>query len=284
MCVFCVCVCWLGSPLPYPTPHAHPIRACSPLSPPQALVTAHSLGFWSVWLYMGEWKQEALDFGARRAGGGQGEWHVERERRVAREMGAGSARGAGSRTITSDHQPLRSSGLLRIPDQNTCTSRRPRVNNLMGGVSFIGGLALWLTSLEAPRRAAYSLFYAAHHVRGAGARMPCLPRLSACLPGLPACLPACLPGGPACLPACFACLPALPCLPARRGGTPNPLHALPSPCPLPPARPASGCLWRPASCTTRTSCGGRAGPPPSPAVAGPSPAPCRARRPPFPKK
>jgi hypothetical protein len=33
-----------------------------------ALVTAHSLGFWGVWLAMGEWRAEALDFGARWAG------------------------------------------------------------------------------------------------------------------------------------------------------------------------------------------------------------------------
>jgi hypothetical protein len=34
----------------------------------------------------------------------------------------------------------------------------------MGGVSFISGLALWMTSLDAARRSSYSLFYAVHHV------------------------------------------------------------------------------------------------------------------------
>ncbi|GBF98331.1 ferric reductase [Raphidocelis subcapitata] len=68
-----------------------------------ALVTAHSLGFWGVWLALGEWRGQALDFGAR-------------------------------------------------------------VNNLMGAVSFLSGLALWTTSFEAVRRASYGLFYAAHHI------------------------------------------------------------------------------------------------------------------------
>lgn len=34
----------------------------------------------------------------------------------------------------------------------------------MGGLSFLFGLALWVTSLEAARRRAYSLFYAVHHI------------------------------------------------------------------------------------------------------------------------
>jgi hypothetical protein len=29
------------------------------------LVTAHSIGFWGVWLLLGQWMKEALDFGAR---------------------------------------------------------------------------------------------------------------------------------------------------------------------------------------------------------------------------
>lgn len=34
----------------------------------------------------------------------------------------------------------------------------------MGGASFVSGLALWLTSLDAPRRGFYAVFYAVHHV------------------------------------------------------------------------------------------------------------------------
>jgi hypothetical protein len=36
-----------------------------PRTAPQVLVTAHSLGFWGVWLALGTWKDEALSFGAR---------------------------------------------------------------------------------------------------------------------------------------------------------------------------------------------------------------------------
>jgi hypothetical protein len=68
-----------------------------------ALASAHSIGFWGVWLARGMWLKEAL------------------------------ARGS-------------------------------RVNNLAGGLSFLGGLALWLTSVEWARRANYGLFIAAHHL------------------------------------------------------------------------------------------------------------------------
>jgi hypothetical protein len=39
-----------------------------------------------------------------------------------------------------------------------------RINNLMGGLSFLAGLALWLSSLELPKRANYDLFYKLHHI------------------------------------------------------------------------------------------------------------------------
>lgn len=39
-----------------------------------------------------------------------------------------------------------------------------RVNNLLGGVSFLCGLALWLTSLNAVKRRSYDLFYKVHHL------------------------------------------------------------------------------------------------------------------------
>jgi hypothetical protein len=34
----------------------------------------------------------------------------------------------------------------------------------MGGVSFLSGVALWLTSLDGARRGGYALFYGMHHV------------------------------------------------------------------------------------------------------------------------
>lgn len=34
----------------------------------------------------------------------------------------------------------------------------------MGGLSFLCGLALWLTSLEAVRRSRYALFYTVHQI------------------------------------------------------------------------------------------------------------------------
>lgn len=37
-------------------------------------------------------------------------------------------------------------------------------NNLLGSVAFVFGLALWLTSLEAVRRANYAVFKTVHHV------------------------------------------------------------------------------------------------------------------------
>lgn len=37
-------------------------------------------------------------------------------------------------------------------------------NSLAGGVSFLGGLALWLSSLEIARRANYEVFYKLHHI------------------------------------------------------------------------------------------------------------------------
>jgi hypothetical protein len=43
-------------------------------------------------------------------------------------------------------------------------SRGSRVNNLAGGASFLGGLALWVTSLERARRGNYPLFIATHHL------------------------------------------------------------------------------------------------------------------------
>jgi hypothetical protein len=67
------------------------------------LASAHSIGFWGVWVARGMWLKEAFAQGAR-------------------------------------------------------------VNNLAGGLSFLGGLALWLTSVEWARRANYALFIAAHHV------------------------------------------------------------------------------------------------------------------------
>ena len=67
-----------------------------------AIASAHSLGFWGVWLARGQWTAEAFSQGAR-------------------------------------------------------------VNNLAGGLSFLGGLALWLTSLERARRTRYGLFIATHH-------------------------------------------------------------------------------------------------------------------------
>jgi hypothetical protein len=67
------------------------------------MVTAHSLGFWGVWLYQGLWVKEAFDQGAR-------------------------------------------------------------INNLAGGISFLSGLALWLSSLEVARRASYETFYKLHHI------------------------------------------------------------------------------------------------------------------------
>eukprot|EP00879_Flechtneria_rotunda_P005830 GHRR01006134.1.p1 GENE.GHRR01006134.1~~GHRR01006134.1.p1 ORF type:complete len:902 (+),score=349.32 GHRR01006134.1:184-2889(+) len=67
------------------------------------IVTAHSIGFWGVWLFQGKWLKEALQQG-------------------------------------------------------------DRVNNLAGGVSFIGGLTLWLSSLEVARRASYEVFYKLHHL------------------------------------------------------------------------------------------------------------------------
>jgi hypothetical protein len=67
------------------------------------MVTAHSLGFWGVWLYQGLWTKEAFDQG-------------------------------------------------------------PRINNLAGGISFLSGLALWLSSLEVARRASYETFYKLHHI------------------------------------------------------------------------------------------------------------------------
>lgn len=38
------------------------------------------------------------------------------------------------------------------------------VNNLMGGLSFLSSLALWLSSLEVARRGAYDVFYKLHHL------------------------------------------------------------------------------------------------------------------------
>lgn len=67
------------------------------------IVTAHSLGFWGVWVWQQQWLQEALDQG-------------------------------------------------------------DRVNNLAGGVSFVSGLALWLSSLEVARRSNYEVFYKLHHI------------------------------------------------------------------------------------------------------------------------
>jgi predicted ferric reductase len=68
-----------------------------------ALASAHSLGFWGVWITRGQFLKEALDRGAR-------------------------------------------------------------INNLAGGASFLGGLALWITSLESARRSNYSVFIATHHL------------------------------------------------------------------------------------------------------------------------
>lgn len=39
-----------------------------------------------------------------------------------------------------------------------------RINNLAGGVSFLSGLALWLSSLEVARRSSYEVFYKLHHI------------------------------------------------------------------------------------------------------------------------
>lgn len=36
--------------------------------------------------------------------------------------------------------------------------------SLAGGVSFLGGLALWLSSLEVARRSNYEVFYKLHHI------------------------------------------------------------------------------------------------------------------------
>ncbi len=52
-------------------------------------------------------------------------------------------------------------------------SNGPRLSNLFGGISFIGGLALWLTSLDAVKRVNYSVFYAMHHI-GFWCVVPCL--------------------------------------------------------------------------------------------------------------
>jgi hypothetical protein len=75
------------------------------------MVTAHSLGFWGVWLYQGLWVKEAFDQG-------------------------------------------------------------PRINNLAGGISFLSGLALWLSSLEVARRASYETFYKLHHIGKFDSRDP----------------------------------------------------------------------------------------------------------------
>lgn len=37
-------------------------------------------------------------------------------------------------------------------------------HSLAGGVSFLGGLALWLSSLEVARRTNYEVFYKLHHI------------------------------------------------------------------------------------------------------------------------
>lgn len=69
------------------------------------LVSAHSLGFWAIWLLEGPkvWMSEAFDQGSR-------------------------------------------------------------INNLMGGLSFLFSLALWISSLEFARRTNYDVFYKLHHV------------------------------------------------------------------------------------------------------------------------
>ncbi|WIA44569.1 hypothetical protein OEZ86_007294 [Tetradesmus obliquus] len=100
----------------YPVTRGSVVLAASGISYPDAIryhrwlghavmviVTAHSLGFWGVWLYQGLWVKEAFDQGAR-------------------------------------------------------------INNLAGGISFLSGLALWLSSLEVARRGSYETFYKLHHI------------------------------------------------------------------------------------------------------------------------
>lgn len=54
--------------------HAHNYRWIGHCT--MTLVSAHSLGFWVLWLLQGKWLQEALDMGSRWVSGGEGRREV----------------------------------------------------------------------------------------------------------------------------------------------------------------------------------------------------------------